>query len=269
MGSVRLTARDYRAILRLIAEVQELPRDRMVRLSHLVGGIAQLVRARAGVSLQLDDFVPGKWMGKPVWALDAGDFDDAGRRAVTASIGDPDCVHPFMLRMAEHNRVPVLALRQHMVGDTEWYSSHFTTNYAKAAGVDSMAQIQFPLAGNGRVVGIGLHRGWGDTQFSEKDHMLMVEIGRTIGWLVRDLAVDPDNTRLAPSEDRFGALPPRLRATLKHLLTGKSEKQVALAMGVTRTTAHEYVKQLYRALGVTSRPELMLLALAPPPEKAR
>jgi DNA-binding NarL/FixJ family response regulator len=57
------------------------------------------------------------------------------------------------------------------------------------------------------------------------------------------------------------ALPRRLRQTLKCLLEGDSEKQVAARIGLSRHTVHEYVTALYRRLDVSSRPELMARCL--------
>ena len=58
-----------------------------------------------------------------------------------------------------------------------------------------------------------------------------------------------------PGEE-FG-LPPRLRQTLKHLVHGDSEKQVAYRLGLSQHTIHVYVKQLYKRLNVSSRGELL------------
>ena len=52
-------------------------------------------------------------------------------------------------------------------------------------------------------------------------------------------------------------LPPRQLEVLTHLLTGKSEKQVAAEMRLSYNTLHHYVKALYRHFGVTSRVELL------------
>jgi DNA-binding NarL/FixJ family response regulator len=55
-------------------------------------------------------------------------------------------------------------------------------------------------------------------------------------------------------------LPPRLSQTLTQLMDGLSEKQVALALGVSQHTVHVYVKTLYRRYGVSSRSELLAIA---------
>jgi DNA-binding CsgD family transcriptional regulator len=52
-------------------------------------------------------------------------------------------------------------------------------------------------------------------------------------------------------------LTPRQREALTYLATGASEKQVALAMGISVHTVHIHAKQIYRRLNVSSRGELM------------
>jgi two-component system nitrate/nitrite response regulator NarL len=52
-------------------------------------------------------------------------------------------------------------------------------------------------------------------------------------------------------------LPPRLRQTLQGLIRGDSEKQIALALDLSRHTVHVYVKQLYKRFNATSRGELL------------
>lgn len=73
------------------------------------------------------------------------------------------------------------------------------------------------------------------------------------GWLVRfdEPAADVD-------------LPPRLRRLLERMLLGESEKEAAASLALSRHTVHEYVKQLYRRLGVASRAELMARFVATP-----
>jgi DNA-binding NarL/FixJ family response regulator len=52
-------------------------------------------------------------------------------------------------------------------------------------------------------------------------------------------------------------MPQRHRQALRLLLVGKSEKEIARSMGVSLHTVHDYVKSIHRALGVSSRAELM------------
>jgi DNA-binding NarL/FixJ family response regulator len=62
------------------------------------------------------------------------------------------------------------------------------------------------------------------------------------------------------SEDAFGSLPPRYARVLRHLLAGGSEKEIARDLGLSRHTIHEYVKAIYRHVGVGSRAQLATAA---------
>ncbi len=66
------------------------------------------------------------------------------------------------------------------------------------------------------------------------------------------------DTRLAPMGGPSVAdLPPRARQVLACLMEGDSEKQVALRLGISRHTVHEYLRRLHRRFGVASRGELL------------
>ena len=49
----------------------------------------------------------------------------------------------------------------------------------------------------------------------------------------------------------------RERQTLRHLLKGRSESEVARLMKLKTSTVHVYVKAIYIKFGVRSRPKLM------------
>ena len=59
-----------------------------------------------------------------------------------------------------------------------------------------------------------------------------------------------------PSQLTF-KLSPRMRDTLQHLLSGDSEKEVAIKLKLSPHTIHIHVKNLYKRLRVSSRGELM------------
>ena len=55
----------------------------------------------------------------------------------------------------------------------------------------------------------------------------------------------------------FNGLSPRMEQTLRSLLSGDSEKQVAARLGLSPHTVHVYAKAIYRKYGVSSRGELL------------
>ncbi len=59
---------------------------------------------------------------------------------------------------------------------------------------------------------------------------------------------------------RLNSGPPlarRQRQTLELLLDGKSEKEIASGLSISKNTVHVYVKNLYKRFGVSSRAELL------------
>ena len=63
-----------------------------------------------------------------------------------------------------------------------------------------------------------------------------------------------------PSTSAISELTPRMREILGHLLEGRTEKEVARALGLSPHTIHIHVTRMYGRLGVSSRAELFALA---------
>lgn len=74
-------------------------------------------------------------------------------------------------------------------------------------------------------------------------------VGARVGAVMPDACNDPKLSR-------------RQRQTLRHLLEGDLEKQVAAKLGVSRHTIHIYVKALYKHFDVSSRGELLAKCLS-------
>jgi DNA-binding CsgD family transcriptional regulator len=61
----------------------------------------------------------------------------------------------------------------------------------------------------------------------------------------------------APADAGEPRLPPRVRQVLAGLKEGRSEKELAAALRISRHTVHVYVKRIYRGYHVSSRGELL------------
>ncbi len=94
---------------------------------------------------------------------------------------------------------------------------------------------------------------FGAVPFQRRDARLVRLLNTELARLVARI--------LSDGSDPIAALPARLRKTLDCLLSGDSEKQAALALGLSKATVHEYVGLLYRHFGVNSRSELMIACL--------
>jgi DNA-binding CsgD family transcriptional regulator len=58
-------------------------------------------------------------------------------------------------------------------------------------------------------------------------------------------------------------LSPGRRQLVQQLLTGKSEKEIAHALGLSASTTHQYVTEIFRHFGVNNRASLQALWLGP------
>jgi DNA-binding CsgD family transcriptional regulator len=85
-------------------------------------------------------------------------------------------------------------------------------------------------------------------------------------------SADPETIERAFAGQFPGAGQRRVRTVLVSLLRGRSEKQVAGEMGISRHTVHVYVRQIYKLYHVDSRTSLfaffLAIALAREPEPA-
>jgi DNA-binding CsgD family transcriptional regulator len=93
---------------------------------------------------------------------------------------------------------------------------------------------------------------------------------RDEGFLLIMVECRDERSSLSKGTDpRLGGLSPRSRRVLEALLKGMSEKEAAAALDLSIHTVHEYVKQIYRTLGVCSRGELLArwVSQALPPKR--
>ena len=103
----------------------------------------------------------------------------------------------------------------------------------------------------------------------QRNRQLLADLCRLIGSQVNGTPVNGHSTNArnggagGPLADPVQVLlegqplSPRMEQTLRSLLGGASEKQVAAKLGVSPHTVHVYVKALYKKYGVCSRGELL------------
>ena len=128
-----------------------------------------------------------------------------------------------------------------------------TLLFAPPGVVDRLVGV-VPIGRRAQMV-VAFDRLRGQKQFTDKDGATLVCALALIARVARDAT-------LCRGVDT--PLSPRERETLRHLLGGASEKQMAADMGLTPASLHQMVVKVYRKLRVSSRSELMALFLAPP-----
>jgi DNA-binding CsgD family transcriptional regulator len=248
--AARLRLSQVRAIFRLVGEVREMGADPDVWRPHMVRSLRKLLDAQFVVSSEIHFRRTSRdgplrvtdigWISdtegvvckahhereqesfENFWVTPTASAEAGGEVAAPAAGGTPQDLIPVKPTLNVH------------------------------AG-RSFVLSQYALKHAGAVDQLGLHRAWGDEPFTPAHHrlvrMLHVELGRL--WR-RDA--------LRKAKDPSITLPPRLSQTLDELLMGRSEKEIASRLELSRHTIHNYVKALHQRFGVSSRGELLARA---------
>ncbi len=200
---------------------------------------------------------PGKYPPELLDAHQVGKVSRKSRRALEeyfAALNEsPDPAHVEAVRRL--NGAPAVWRRQDLVDDEAWYSSPHMRR-CRRIGVDAIMYSVVPSPIEHEYFGITTVRAADGPQFTEEERDVFGAFHRSLGWLCERWGRERDG------HAAFSTLPQRLRLTLACLLEGDSEKDAARKLGLSPYTAHEYVKSLYRHLGVSSRGELFTVCMA-------
>jgi DNA-binding CsgD family transcriptional regulator len=132
---------------------------------------------------------------------------------------------------------------------TEHYRLHYTE-----LGISDRMWINFPL--NADTESIYLIDRMGSSQhFTKREALLAGAILRGVRGFHRRLFL---NRGLGIGEQ---PLSPVLQRIIQKLLTGMSEKEIALSMDQSLPTTHKYIRAIYERFGVNGRAALMSLWL--------
>ena len=247
--SKQLNLGDIRAAFRLVGECRDLRGDPAAWRCRAFEGMSRLVGAISGNG------------GEIRWPDRRAEIEMVQSIAVGFSQAQLGLYGEFMREYGPNNPLPRVSL-QKMTGRvaTQSRSKLFDLrawNRADFQGLFLECGIGHNLislseqADRISIDTIILHRARGELDFSARDrnllHLFHDELGRLIGPVLAS----------AGESERLLKLSPRLRQTLDCLLEGDSEKQVARRLGLKQPTVHQYVTELYRRFGVSSRAELL------------
>ena len=241
--SPRLRLKDVRAIFRLVGEVREMGHDPDVWRPHMVRSLRTLLGAQFVVSSEIHFRKSGR--DGHVRVTDIGWISDTeGQVCKSHDEREQDTFEDFWVAPAKGPAVPAEHAPDGLIPVKPKVDVH---------GGKSFILSQYALKHAGAVDQLGVHRAWGDEPFTPADHRLVRLLHVELGRLWRKDA-------LRRAKDPASALPPRLSQTLDELLQGKSEKEIALRLELSRHTIHNYVKALHQRFGVSSRGELLARA---------
>ena len=242
---------------RLVTEVCQLGHDAQAWTSHLMEGLAELFEAKmVGIVWAKLPERPGEFNQAEV-ELHHGFSDDELRVYTQTYCGQDNTFQgEFVRRLVNIPARFVTVRRQDLMSDEEWYSMPVINDVHRQLDIDANISSFFVSLSMGRLFGIAVHRRWGKPQFTiaERRQLRLLHLELARAWRLR----------FASPNDQDGAiraLPERLRQVLWLLCLGRSEKEVAAYLDISRHTVHNHVKRLHDTLGVRSRGELISRAL--------
>lgn len=253
--SERLRLNDVRTACRLVGECRELGDDSLTWQRHLLTESAKFIGAQVGLGGCEQGMRSKEATFGPLETISVGWGCPADEQVYLRFLSDFPHENDPLFRLGRPRERPVVQTwsREQVVGAREWYASAMFNDYMRKANID-LGIVSWHLLDGSMTHAVSYHQAIGDRRFSQRERRLVrflhQEVGRLIG-----------NALAGPWTANRSALSPRLRETLDFLLEGDSEKQAARRMGVRFSTAHEYVKMVYRHFGVSSRAELLALFL--------
>lgn len=243
MRCIRL--RDLRTVYILIGECRELGADPVVWRLHMLERLCELL----GASLaSISEGQPNQALvGQRV--VDLGACDGSRQQFYKHWLDEHGMdSHPFFDCLLSLNRPIATRARRQLVDDDSWYGSDFGKMLFEWKLDDLLASRLIDKRGHLHL--IGLHRGRGELPFSEREC-------RLLSLFQRDLAPLADGVLASFESATIVEIAPRLLQTLLCLMQGHSEKEIAVRLGLSRNTVHDYIKKLHKHFDVSSRGELM------------
>lgn len=143
--------------------------------------------------------------------------------------------------------------RREFFNESQWQRFPFVQTVIRSLDIGPSLYACCNLGVDHQTLVMSIHRPWKERrQFHRRDVQrleLLMEMAHRLGKAL--LPPDADETTLGP----------RLQQTLRGLLAGRSEKEIAAELGVRPATVHHYVFELYRHFRVHSARELLALLL--------
>jgi len=243
---------DAEAMIKLLATVAdptvEIPLPR--RKHELQRGVAQLVGADAWMWVTSRNSMKLRGDAAMVAIVDGGWTDEAQRTAVLGIVNNPKITPPVTGPL--HDAVlldrSLTISRDQLMNDSTWRESPIGQAF-RSSGFDHLLISVYPI-GDGMFSAVGFYRRTGTPPFSDRDRSIVHIMLQQVDWLHRA------GSNVSASENVI-ELSPRERQVTMLLMGGDSRKQVAAKLRLSEHTVADYLKEIYRKLGVNSRAELL------------
>lgn len=257
-----LGSRDLRTLLELQGELGEIACDSPDgAIDHLLAALPVLLGGDPAVWWNVTDGTGKKLLASRVAGLDEGSKRRWERGYELEGVYAENPLWPHLMSG------PFRTLRrEEVISDRSWYGNPHIAEFCNGLGYDDCVASRSAVAPRMATdepmqAMVAICRPLGERRFSSRDAELIQVVQQRLGWLHRRAAL----SATAQQRQRTAAsLPPRFRRLLDQLLRGRSEKEIADALGLSNRTVHKYVEHLYERFSVHSRAELMALWIESP-----
>jgi DNA-binding CsgD family transcriptional regulator len=247
LSSPLMRTTDVQGILRLVGGAAELWYEPTLQRQFTLDSLCNLLGAKVGVCFTVGDVLLGGMT--PCSNFSHVGLDETGVMLFEEYLRCGKPADPVVdVLSAVQGRV-ITFTRAEVVADEDWYRSAHYKQIRKPLGLDPSLYIKIFAPSIQRTTLVILFREQGAVAFGERDSYLADLCLSEMAW--------PFTPEMTYTDPRVDALQPRLKKVMKLLLEGDSEKQVAFKLGLSPHTVHEYVKNLYSELQVSSRGELL------------
>jgi DNA-binding CsgD family transcriptional regulator len=253
--------RDLRDLNCLVGELAELVREPLALYTHMLDGLMRIIGADGGETSPTRDCVPGGAAFADHLII-RGFTRESERLVIAEGMGPTVANDPAIAEMMHlfGPRRVFTRLRRDLVTDATWSRSPYGDLMLHHNCVVDTIYSAAPAERSGDVFGVDLHRARPSPRFGEVERDLVHLFHQAMVY------VYPKFLPLAPSSatrEAAARLRPSHKATLRALLAGFGDKEIARRLGLSRYTVREYINAVFAHFGVASRAELLARFIPP------
>ncbi len=242
-----------RAAARLIGEASEIGLRTEAARRHVVDGLLGLLGCAIGAAVHDKGY--GLGLKRGIAAATLAGFDRQTMDVFQAHQTGGSEINPFhravMRRLGDGPSELLTSTNAEIVTRDDWDRSVWINEYVRPARVDHFVG-SVRKVGKNAIMAFGCMRAAGDRPFTEEDREALHLVHLGVG-------------RLFEMSSPRATLTPRMRDTLDVLLTGATDKEIAVQIGISPHTVREYLKSIFKAYGVSSRAQIIAREAAKKP----
>jgi DNA-binding CsgD family transcriptional regulator len=251
---MQIRAKGAREVIRLVGELHDLVDDPTALFAHMHAGIVRLVGAEGTIVAMVRGF--GSGAAVPVNPLIRGFTCAAERTVIMHGCSDSILTEPgvaAVARLYTPGRA-IARYRAEVVSDAAWNASDYGVEARRVAGISDTLYSFAPGGSPDDPLALGLLRA-GGPRFGDAERDLVQMFHEGMAPIYRWLVPRP----LTGAALTAARLRPSHKATLRALLAGLGDKEIARRLGISWHTVRDYVNALFEQFGVASRTELLAL----------